>query len=94
MTETCDRYLADLVAYADGELRAARKEVVEAHLQVCPGCLRRIAEFTEVDRLIQASSPARSATSECAALKLRLAQAAHDRSHSWWRRIRAWHCCL
>src|SRR5215211_6693704 len=57
MIPACDLPPEDLVAYADGGLHAARKELVAAHLQACPDCRRRMAEFVAVDRLLQAHTP-------------------------------------
>ena len=57
MRPSCDLPATDLVAYADGALHAARKEIVEAHLEVCPSCRQRMAAFKAVDRLLQAHTP-------------------------------------
>lgn len=48
----------DLIAYDDGYLAGGRRELVEAHLVTgCPSCRRRLAEFREVTRIIQESTP-------------------------------------
>ena len=48
---------ADLVAFADGELRGARREVVEAHVQACRRCRERLAAFRASASLVSAATP-------------------------------------
>lgn len=43
----------DLITYSDGSLVEGRREIVEAHLAACPHCQARLAQFRDVDRLIQ-----------------------------------------
>lgn len=52
-TGACDVADEDLVAYADGDLRGAWGEWVEAHLTVCPHCKQRFAAFAAVDAILQ-----------------------------------------
>jgi len=40
---SCERFEALLVAYADGELEAAERTSVEAHLRDCPECAELLA---------------------------------------------------
>ena len=76
MTSTCDLPIEDLVAYLDGDLRAGRKELVEAHLQACPVCRRRRARFEEIDRLLRESSPLTDDPAGRAAIAARVARLA------------------
>ena len=48
---------ADLVAFADDELRGARREVVEAHVQACPWCRERLAAFRASASLVRSATP-------------------------------------
>lgn len=73
MTPMCDLPTEDLVAYADGELPAPRREFVAAHLRDCPACRQRLADFREVDRLLRAASPPLDDPAGRAALRARLA---------------------
>lgn len=57
MRWTCDLPPEDLLAHAEGELQAARKEIVEAHLEVCPACKERMALYARVDRTLQEGTP-------------------------------------
>jgi len=50
----CEVPDADLVAYAEGDLRGARGEWVAAHLAACPSCQERLALFAAVDTLLRA----------------------------------------
>lgn len=56
-TSTCAVRGEDLIAYADGYLAGARRELVEAHLRVCAHCQDRVAAFREVDRIIREGAP-------------------------------------
>ncbi len=55
--EPCARTGADLVGYADGELDAAHRSLVEAHLGTCPACQWRLATLEETGRLLQENTP-------------------------------------
>ena len=70
---SCDLPIEDLVAYLDGDLRGGRMELVEAHLQACPVCRRRRAQFAEVDRLLRESSPLTDDPAGRAAIAARVA---------------------
>jgi len=48
----CSRYLADLAAYADGELPAARAAEVAAHIESCPACGREAARLASAWALL------------------------------------------
>jgi|GEM_PF-5856774 len=76
---------ADLVAYTDGELHASRQKMVEAHLQHCQLCRRRIVEFAEVDSLIQAGARLRRDPEAPIMLKQQRVQATEDRNRNAWR---------
>ena len=45
----CEKLAKDIVAYADGELPAARAEAVECHLAECAACRRMLDEFRAAD---------------------------------------------
>lgn len=57
VTQNCD--LADdyIVLYALDDLRGARREFVEAHINACPACRRKLAEFQGLTQLLQQSAP-------------------------------------
>ena len=78
----CDLPIEDLVAYLDGDLRGGRMELVEAHLQACPACRRRRAQFEEVDRLLRESSPLIDDPAGRAAIAARVARAAGTRGRA------------
>jgi anti-sigma factor (TIGR02949 family) len=40
----CEEVLRDLFAYVDGELPDQRRQMIQAHLELCRGCFSR-AEF-------------------------------------------------
>jgi hypothetical protein len=46
-----------LVAFRDGELKAAQLEITEVHLRSCPACRRWVDAMSEVDRLLHDSTP-------------------------------------
>lgn len=77
----------DLIAYADGELRGARKEVVEAHLAVCANCRTRLAEFRQVDRALREGSPPLDDPAARAALRARIARTAARAERPVWPRV-------
>src|SRR5215211_1118077 len=79
MIPACDLPPEDLVAYADGGLHAARKELVDAHLEACPDCRQRMAAFTAVDRLLQARTPLIHDRAQQQALVTRIEQVAGRR---------------
>jgi hypothetical protein len=86
MTQACDLPIEDLVAYAGGELRAARKEIVEAHLQFCPECRKQVVAFSEVDKVLRDAIPLVDDPAGWAEIKARLEWEASQRSH--WRPLR------
>jgi len=47
----CETINSMLGAYADGELAAAEREAVKAHLAVCTSCSEELAGIQEIDRL-------------------------------------------
>lgn len=47
----------DLVHYADGDLAGGKRELVEAHLRLCPVCRRWMADFEDTGRLLREASP-------------------------------------
>jgi anti-sigma factor RsiW len=57
MTHPCSLPAEDLIAYGDGYLTGARRELVEAHLAVCPHCQQRVAAFADVDRVLREGTP-------------------------------------
>jgi anti-sigma factor RsiW len=50
----CELPAKQLVEYQEGELRGARREWVEAHIQVCPACRARLDALEHVDRVLRA----------------------------------------
>lgn len=71
----CTLPVEDLVAYTDGDLRGARRELVEAHLAVCLHCRERAAAFATVDHLLRDESAPIDDPDGRNALRARLAQA-------------------
>jgi len=53
---TCRLYENELSAYLDGELPAARKARLEAHLRVCPHCQGELQELSGISHYIRAAS--------------------------------------
>jgi anti-sigma factor RsiW len=53
---SCRLYENELSAYLDGELPAARKARLEAHLRVCPHCQGELQELSGISRYIRAAS--------------------------------------
>ena len=72
LTRSCDLPIEDLVAYGDGELRNARKEIVEAHIGTCPVCRWRLAAYADVDRVVREGTLATDDAAGRAAIKARL----------------------
>lgn len=56
MTQPCRLKADELIAYQDGTLTAGRREIVEAHLSACDHCQQRMADFRDVDRIVQESA--------------------------------------
>lgn len=52
MTDICTFPRWKLVAYDDGSLHGAQREIAEVHLRSCPQCRQWLAEMHEVDRLL------------------------------------------
>ncbi len=88
MSLPCDRYLQDLIAYADGELRAARKELLEAHLQVCAPCRQRLESFAAVDQLLREGTPLRDDPRHRAEIVARAETLSQRRPRIVWRQFR------
>jgi anti-sigma factor RsiW len=53
---TCRVHEDELSAYLDGELPAARRARLEAHLRVCPHCQGELQELSGISRYIRAAS--------------------------------------
>ncbi len=51
----CEMPIERLVAYAEGQLRGARQELVEAHVEVCASCQARLAAFEYTDQIMARS---------------------------------------
>lgn len=88
MSSPCERYLQDLIAYADGELRAARKELLEAHLQVCASCRQRLKAFAAIDRLLRDGTPLRDDPRSRADIIARAEAIGRSRLRLPWRSLR------
>jgi hypothetical protein len=88
MNRSCDQYLEDLVAYADGDLRAARRELVEAHLHGCESCRRRLESFGAIDRLLRDETPLRDDTRNRAEIIARAEMLSRPRPRLAWRQFR------
>ncbi len=71
-SERCDLPGEDLLACADGELRGARRELVEAALAAEPVCRRRLVSFQETGRLLRDGSPLVDDPTGRAAIRARL----------------------
>lgn len=56
-TATCQFPRERLVAYRDGDLRAARLEIVQAHLAACEECRRWLGELEGVEQLLRDATP-------------------------------------
>jgi hypothetical protein len=56
-TATCQFPRERLVAYRDGDLRAARLEIVQAHLAACEECRRWLGELDGVEQLLRDATP-------------------------------------
>lgn len=82
MTLECDLAIEDLVAYAEGELRGARKEWAETHLAVCPHCQERFAAFAAVGHLLEAGLPVRDDPEGRITICIWVEQEAARRAHS------------
>lgn len=77
MTQRCRVPAEDLITYSDGSLLGGRREIVEAHLVACPYCKARLAQYREVDRLIQEEcSDSSFALGQRVALRRRLVEEA------------------
>lgn len=72
----CDLLDIDLIAFADGELRGARREYVEVHLRVCSVCRARLDEFYKTTYLLQRATPLTDDPNGRAQTKARIAQEA------------------
>ena len=44
---TCRDFAAFLLSYADGELVQAEREAFDAHLAICPDCVRYLDQYLE-----------------------------------------------
>jgi anti-sigma factor RsiW len=60
------------VAWADGELRGARREYAEAHVQTCAACRQWLARFDETAQTLQRPAPSGAILAGRVALKERL----------------------
>ena len=58
MTAPCPDKEPMLHALLDGELDAANASALEAHLQACPGCARRLATLTAQHQRLSDLPPA------------------------------------
>lgn len=85
---TCDVADEDLVAYADGDLRGARGEWVEAHLAVCAHCKQQYAAFAAVDAILRHAPPPADAPDRGAWMRAYIQREATHRLP--WHRFRWW----
>jgi anti-sigma factor RsiW len=44
---TCRDFAAFLLSYVDGELAQAEREAFDAHLAICPDCVRYLDQYLE-----------------------------------------------
>lgn len=77
MTRRCSVLDEDLVAHADGYLTGARRELVEAHLTVCPSCQERLQTLHDVDMILQEHAVLTDDAAARATLRRRLAHEAY-----------------
>lgn len=57
MTDICTFPHWKLVAYDDGSLHGAQREITELHLRSCPQCRQWLVEMHEIDRLLRTAPP-------------------------------------
>jgi anti-sigma factor RsiW len=77
----------DLVAYVEGILQGSQKELVDAHLQICPSCRQRLEMHLEVGRVLRAGTPQIDDPARRAVLRSRLAL--QSNRHHWTVLLRA-----
>lgn len=78
MTHHCDLADDHIVLYALDDLRGARREYVEAHINACSECQRRLAEFRGITRLLQQSGTVADDVGHRATLRTRIASNQSD----------------
>src|SRR5829696_6077677 len=64
----CEQFSAQLDAYHDGELDAARIEQIDAHLRECPACARALQSMRSMSRLMQSAPMAEMSSDALARL--------------------------
>lgn len=92
MPETCTFPRWKIIAYDDGSLHGAQREITELHLHSCQECRLWLAEMREVDQLLRhnPSSPQTDYLHALAQIHERIrATAEHDPGWRWHRMITA-----
>jgi anti-sigma factor RsiW len=85
----CKKYAELISAFVDGELGRGEKDVLEAHLSVCPACARRLRFFTASKR-VAAFSAVPEMPSELTAALLQEASKRRSRKSFWNRLFGSW----
>ncbi len=83
LDRSCELNEHDLLAYADGELRGARLEYVDAHLRVCVPCQSWLKEFEHLRHLFQTSTQVSADPMRRAAVLASLSQGTSRRRQPW-----------
>jgi anti-sigma factor RsiW len=69
----CDFPAERLIAYRDGDLDGAQREVVQTHLAACPDCRAWLGAMAEVRRILRAAFPLIDDPAARATIKARIA---------------------
>lgn len=91
MPETCTFPRWKIIAYDDGSLQGAQREITELHLHSCQECRQWLAEMREVDQLLRhnPSSPQTDYLHARAQIHERIAATEQDAGWRWHRVIMA-----
>lgn len=71
---THDEFSALLAAFADGELQARRRLLIEEHVRHCAECARRLEELRRLSRTLRVWEPPRASTKQARAFAHSLTQ--------------------
>ncbi len=86
MKKDCDKYADDLSAWIDGELTAAWRAEIEAHLAGCDACRARVAQLRKVAAGIAALPEAQPAPGFLADVRRRISEGEQPSVESRWER--------
>ena len=79
----CDRFAEDLSALIDGELPAARRAEVEAHVAGCADCRRRVEELRRLVEGVAALPKIQPAQQFLTAVRRKIAAGEAPREYDW-----------